>query len=76
MFGRLDGFEIMAKCVGAVVLIVLAVVGLSFLFSFPVYLLWNIIIHKHFGWSPEVSWLQAWGLSFLCSLLFKSHSFK
>lgn len=48
------------------------VVFVSFLLSLPVMLLWDAVIPAIFG-LPEITWLQAWGLSLLCGLLFKSH---
>ena len=44
----------------------------SFIFSLPVMLLWDWLMPVIFG-LPTITWLQAWGLSILCSLLFKSH---
>lgn len=55
--------------VGGIALIVF----LSFLLSLPVMLLWDAVIPAIFG-LPEITWLQAWGLSLLCGLLFKSHT--
>lgn len=52
--------------------IILAVV-FSFLLSLPVMLLWDGIMPAIFG-LHEITWLQAWGLSLLCGLLFKSHT--
>lgn len=48
------------------------IVLLSFILSLPVMLLWDAVIPAIFG-LPEITWLQAWGLSLLCGLLFKSH---
>ena len=51
-------------------------VGLLFfvaaLMSLPVMLLWDWLMPTIFG-LPEITWFQAWGLLFLCGLLFKSH---
>lgn len=47
--------------------------GVSILFAIPVWLLWNWLMPIIFG-VTKVSLLQAWGLTFLCSLLFKSNS--
>lgn len=44
----------------------------SFLFSLPVMLLWDAVVPTIFTSMKEITWLQAWGLSVLCSLLFKS----
>lgn len=47
-------------------------VGVGFLLSFPVYLLWNGCLVGAVAGVSEVTWLQAWGLMILCSFLFKS----
>ncbi len=49
------------------------IVFLSFLLSLPVMLLWDAVIPDIFGLGT-ITWLQAWGLSLLCGLLFKSHT--
>jgi hypothetical protein len=46
-------------------------VFLSFLFSLPVYLLWNGCLVDAVTVVKEITWLQAWGISFLTGLLFK-----
>lgn len=45
---------------------------LSFLFSWPIYMLWNGCLVGAIDGVKEVSWLQAWGLSMLFGLLFKN----
>ena len=47
-------------------------VGLSLLFSLPVMWLWNGCLVQAVAGISEVSWLQAWGLTILFSMLFKS----
>jgi hypothetical protein len=47
-------------------------VFISFLFSWPVYMLWNGCLVGAVAGVSEVTWLQAWGLTVLCSFLFKS----
>ena len=42
------------------------------LISLPVMLLWDWLMPTIFG-LPEITWFQAWGLLFLCGLLFKSN---
>jgi hypothetical protein len=49
----------------------IVVFGISFLFSYPVYFLWNNSLVGAVNGVNEVTWIQAWGISFLCSLLFK-----
>jgi hypothetical protein len=45
---------------------------LSALMSLPVMLLWDWLMPTIFG-LKEITWFQAWGLLFLCGLLFKSN---
>lgn len=59
-------------------ILALIFVGVALLFlvaalmSLPVMLLWDWLMPTIFG-LPEITWLQAWGLLFLCGLLFRSH---
>ena len=46
--------------------------ALSFLMSWPVYMLWNGCLVDAITGVREVTWLQAWGICMLCSFLFKS----
>jgi len=46
---------------------------LSFLLSWPVYLLWNGCLVDAVTVVKEITWLQAWGISLLAGLLFKSN---
>lgn len=50
---------------------VLAWLVFSFIFALPVMWLWNWLLPTLFS-LPEITWTQAWGLMFLCALLFKS----
>ena len=43
------------------------------LMSLPVMLLWDWLILGIFG-LRTITWFEAWGLLFLCGLLFKSHN--
>lgn len=52
------------------------IVFVSFLLSLPVMLLWDAVMPEIFTGLHEITWLQAWGLSLLCGLLFKSHTTK
>ena len=56
-----------ARLMGAIVLMVI----LSALISVPVWLLWNGCLVDAVEGVREVTWLQAWGLSFLFGILFK-----
>ena len=45
---------------------------LSFVLSWPVMMLWNGCLVGAVDGVKEVTWLQAWGIQFLCGILFKS----
>ena len=45
---------------------------LSFLLSWPVYMLWNGCLVDVVPSVKEVTWLQAWGITILCGFLFKT----
>ena len=59
--------------VGAIVLGIVGILVLSFLLSWPVYMLWNGCFVGAIAGVSEVTWLQAWGLTVLCGFLFKSN---
>jgi hypothetical protein len=65
--------EKIAGIVGVVVLGIMGLLALSFLLSWPVYMLWNGCLVGAIAGVSEVSWLQAWGLTVLCGFLFKSN---
>ena len=46
---------------------------LSFVLSWPVMMLWNGCLVGAVDSVREVTWLQAWGLSVLCGILFKTN---
>lgn len=58
--------------VGAVIVGLGGLLLLSFLLSWPVYMLWNGCLVGAITGANEVTWLQAWGLNFLFGLLFKN----
>ena len=58
--------------VGAVVLGIVGLLFLSFLLSWPVYMLWNGCLVGAIAGVSEVTWLQAWGLMILSGFLFKT----
>ncbi len=62
---------ILSAVVGFIALFVL----LSFLFAWPVMALWNGCLVDAVAGVSEITWLQAWGLSILCSFLFKPTNF-
>ena len=62
----------MNKLIGAIVVIVVLVVTLGLVLSFPLMLLWNGCLVPAVNGLNEVSWLQMWGISVLIGLMFKS----
>jgi len=59
--------------VGAIVIGIASVLALSFLLSWPVYMLWNGCLVGAVAGVAEVTGWQAWGLTVLCGFLFKSN---
>ena len=57
---------------GAMAAGIAALVFLSFVLSWPVMMLWNGCLVGAVDGVREVTWLQAWGIQFLCALLFKA----
>lgn len=55
---------------------VLFFVVLSFVFSIPVYLLWNSCLVGTVSGVNEITVMQAWGIVLLCSFLFKNTEVK
>lgn len=51
-------------------------VFISFLMSWPVYMLWNGCLVGTVAGVSETTWLNAWGLTILANMLFKSTSSK
>ena len=64
--------EKLIAIIGAIVVTLVGVVALSFLLSWPVYMLWNGCLVDAVTGVKQVTWLQAWGLTYLFSLLFKA----
>jgi hypothetical protein len=60
--------EIIFKIVGLIVMVVL----LGLIMSYPIMLLWNYCLVPAIPSINQIEWFQAWGIMFLCSLLFKS----
>jgi hypothetical protein len=58
----------------ALILAIATLVFISFLLSWPVYMLWNGCLVDAVDSVNEVSWMQAWGISVLCAFLFNSTS--
>jgi len=63
----------LSVAIGAIVLGIAGVLALSFLLSWPVYMLWNGCLVGAVVGVSQVTWLQAWGLTVLCGFLFKSN---
>jgi hypothetical protein len=59
--------------IGLIVGGILILFVVAALLSLPVMLLWDWLMPTIFG-LKEITWFQAWGLLFLCGLLFKSHT--
>jgi hypothetical protein len=64
----------MTNRIGTIIATLLAFVLVSFLFSWPVMMLWNGCLVDAVTGVKDISWLQAWGLSVLCGLLFNKTS--
>jgi hypothetical protein len=50
--------------------IIVGAVAISFVTSWPVYMLWNSCLVDAIDGIKQVTWLQAWGIAVLCALLF------
>jgi len=60
-----------STAIGAFVAMVLLAVFLSFLLSWPVMWLWNNALVGAVDGVNNIEWVQAWGISMLCGILFK-----
>jgi hypothetical protein len=60
------------QVLGTIVAAVAFLIGLSLLMAVPTMLLWDWLMPELFG-LKEVTLFQAWGLNFLCGILFKNH---
>ena len=49
---------------------------ISFLLSWPVMMLWNGCLVGAVAFVQEIGWMQAWGISTLCGLLFRTSFIK
>ena len=56
----------------AFVTLIVSLLFLSFLLSWPAMMLWNGCLVGAVDGVKEIGWLQAWGLQFLCNILFKA----
>jgi hypothetical protein len=62
----------MKNPIGMIVSVIAVALFLSFLLSWPTMMLWNGCLVGAVDGVREVTWLQAWGLQFLCNILFKA----
>ena len=65
----------MKDIAGAIIAVVGIFIAFSLLFALPTMWLWDWLMPELFG-LKEITLFQAWGLNFLCGLLFKSHNTK
>jgi len=61
------------QAIGTFVAAVAFLVGLSLIMAVPTMLLWDWLMPELFD-LKEITLFQAWGLNFLCGMLFKSHN--
>lgn len=59
--------------ISVIVVYVVMLLVVAALMSLPVMLLWDWLMPGIFG-LRTISWFEAWGLLFLCGMLFKSHN--
>lgn len=65
-------FRDITGVVGIFALGLALILFLSFVLSWPVYMLWNLCLVGAVSGVNEVTWLQAWGIAALMGMLFKS----
>jgi hypothetical protein len=58
--------------ISAFITLIVGLLFLSFLLSWPAMMLWNGCLVGAVDGVREIGWLQAWGLQFLCNILFKA----
>ena len=61
--------------INTIVAAIVLIVAFSLLMAVPTMLLWDWLMPTIFN-LKEITLLQAWGLNFLCNVLFKSHNNK
>ena len=64
----MNALETLFTILGGLVFLVV----LSFLLSWPVYMLWTGCLVGAIDGVHEVTWLQAWGISILANFMFKT----
>ena len=60
-----------ANAGGIIIGLLIFIVIIGLIFSFPVMLLWNGCLVPAITGVNEISWLQAWGLMVLVNIFFK-----
>jgi len=58
---------------GAILAGIATLLFLSFVLSWPVMMLWNLCLVDAVSGLKEIGWVQAWGISTLCGILFKAN---
>lgn len=72
---EINGMKTLVQIVGLLSAAVGLIVFFGLLFSLPVMWLWNVALVPAIPGIAQIGWLQAWGISILCGLLFKqAHS--
>ena len=66
----MKAYEVLFTVVGGIGFLVF----LSFLFSWPVYMLWNGCLVDAVMGVKEVTWMQAWGLNILFGIMFSKNT--
>ena len=61
---------------GTTVIVLLIVVVLGLLLSFPLMLLWNGCLVPAVSGLSDITWMQAWGILIASNILFKNTSYK
>jgi hypothetical protein len=61
------------QILGTIVAAIALLVGLSLIMALPTMWLWDWLMPELFG-LKTITLFQAWGLNFLCGMLFKSHT--
>ena len=58
--------------VGTIIVGLAGILLVSFLLSWPTMMLWNYCLVDAVSGVKEITWLQAWGISVLCGILFRT----
>jgi hypothetical protein len=58
---------------GEIVVVIITLLFITFLLSWPVMTLWNECLMPAVEGIREIGWIQAWGISALCGILFKAN---